>query len=287
MNGLDNTHVKHWFARLELGFEFAHERTIMSHRKHFGPVRVQKMLWPEKTGICHAIIVHPPAGIAGGDHLTFNMSANQTAHAVVTTPGAGKWYKTNGKTAHQHIQIEVQDQAIFEWIPQETMLFDGAVAETTTTVNLSEHASFIGWDMLVIGRQARQENFVTGQYCSQFKLHREQQLLVADRLSFQGQDRFLRSYLGMNGHAVMGSLWAVPPKSQRSNIQLEQQLELIRELMMRMNVPVSLTILNDVITARFLGDNVRQCHDAFAGIRARLREYWFELEEAYPRIWKT
>ncbi|MFX8090633.1 urease accessory protein UreD, partial [Acinetobacter baumannii] len=46
-----------WYAQLELGFSFKNSRTIMSHRKHHGPVRVQKMLWPEKTGVCHAIIV--------------------------------------------------------------------------------------------------------------------------------------------------------------------------------------------------------------------------------------
>ncbi|MBF7684273.1 urease accessory protein UreD [Acinetobacter sp. B10A] len=287
MNGLETQQEKQWHARLELGFESVSDRTIMSHRKHFGPVRVQKMLWPEKTGVCHAIIVHPPAGIAGGDHLTFSMCAKQHSHAVVTTPGAGKWYKTNGKMADQHIQIEVNDDAIFEWLPQETMLFDGAMAKTTTTICLSEHASFIGWDMLVIGRQARQENFVSGQYNSQFKLQREQHLLVADTLYFQGSDRFLSSYLGMNGHAVMGSFWATPPKQYRSSVQLDQHIELIRELMMRMHVPVTITLLNDVVSARFLGNDVRVCHDAFAAIRARLRQYWFALEEAYPRIWKT
>lgn len=287
MNRLNAIQAQHWFARLELGFEYAHGRTILSHRKHFGPVRVQKMLWPEKTGVCHAIIVHPPAGIAGGDHLTFSMTATQTAHAVVTTPGAGKWYKTNAKTAHQHIQIDVLDDAIFEWLPQETMLFNGAMAETSTSITLSEQASFIGWDMLVIGRQARQESFLDGKYTSQFKLQRGQQLLVADTLYFVGQDRFLTSYLGMNKHAVMGSFWAVPPRSCRSKVDLEKNVELIRELIVRMKAPVTLTLLNDVLCARFLGDNVRECHDAFAAIRARLRHYWFHLEEAYPRIWKT
>ena len=45
-------------------------------------VRIQKMLWPESNGICHAIIVHPPAGIAGGDHLTFDMQVDANAHAL-------------------------------------------------------------------------------------------------------------------------------------------------------------------------------------------------------------
>ncbi|KAA8734959.1 urease accessory protein UreD [Acinetobacter qingfengensis] len=276
-----------WCAQLELGFEQRTNRTVMTHRRHFGPVRVQKMLWPEKTGVCHAIIVHPPAGIAGGDHITFKINVKNQAHAVITTPGAGKWYKTSAKTAYQHIDLNVDQQGILEWLPQETMLFDGAIAESETRIHLHQHASFIGWDMLVIGRQARQENFNTGLYCNNFQLFRDNMLLVSDRLRFSGKDRFLSSCLGMNGKAVMGSFWAVAPIQYRSSTILEQQLERIRELMMRMDLPIHLTILGDVICARFLGDDVRQCHDAFAAIRARLRFYWYELDEEFPRIWRT
>ncbi|WP_213066450.1 urease accessory protein UreD [Acinetobacter oleivorans] len=282
-----NSLAPFWYARLELGFCFENSRTIMSHRKHHGPVRVQKMLWPERTGVCHAIIVHPPAGIAGGDHLTFEIETKDQAHAVVTTPGAGKWYKTNGKQAFQHIHLHVKDQSILEWVPQETMLFDGALAHSETHIHLNYAASFIGWDMLVLGRQARAEHFIQGSYHNQFKLWREHKLLVADTLYFEGGDRWLSSCLGMNNQAVMGSFWAVAPEKYRSAFYLEQQLELIRELMMRMQAPVTLTLLDDVVSARFLGNDVRHCHDAFAAIRARLRRYWFDLDEEFPRIWKT
>lgn len=280
---------KLWFARLELGFELdrSKQRSVLQHRKHEGPVRVQKMLWPEKTGVCHAIIVHPPAGIAGGDHLSFDMSIGASAHALVTTPGAGKWYKTNLKQAYQHIHIQVAEQGIFEWLPQETMLFDGAHAHTSTTIHLDQTASFIGWDMLVIGRQARLEEFVQGSYHSRFFLYREQKLLVTDQLRFAGNDRWLKSCLGMNGHAVMGSLWAVAPEQYRNSQALKAHLELVRELIMRMDVRVTTTLLDDVICARYLGDDVRACHDAFAAIRARLRKYWFDLDEEFPRIWRT
>ena len=91
----------------------------------------------------------------------------------------------------------------------------------------------------------------------------------------------------MNNQAVMGSFWAVAPEKYRSAFYLEQQLELIRELMMRMQAPVTLTLLDDVVCARFLGNDVRHCHDAFAAIRARLRRYWFDLDEEFPRIWRT
>lgn len=276
-----------WFARLELGFKGQSQRTILEHRKHHGPVRVQKMLWPEKTGVCHAIIVHPPAGIAGGDHLTFSISASQQAHGLVTTPGAGKWYKTNQKKAFQHIDITVKDSSIFEWLPQETMLFNGALAHSETKVYLDHEASFIGWDILVIGRQAREECFTDGAYQNQFQLYQNNKLLVTDRLSFVGNDRWLSSCLGMHGHAVMGSFWAVPPEKFRSTFYLDQHIDQIRELIMRMDIKVTLTLLGDVVTARYLGDDVRQCHDAFAAIRAKLRRYWFDLDEEFPRIWRT
>ena len=276
-----------WYAKLELGFQGDLDRTILRHRKHHGPVRVQKMLWPEKTGVCHAIIVHPPAGIAGGDHLSFQMSASEHAHALVTTPGAGKWYKTNQKQAFQHIDIEVKDNSIFEWLPQETMLFNGALAHSETKVNLDQQASYIGWDMLVIGRQARHEAFTDGAYHNQFQLYQNQKLLVTDRLSFIGRDRWLTSCLGMHGHAVMASFWAVPPEKFRSKFYLDQQVDQIRELIMRMQINVTLTVLDHVVTARYLGDDVRQCHDAFAAIRAKLRRYWFDLDEEFPRIWRT
>lgn len=279
--------TQYWFARLELDFVAAKKCTILKHRKHAGPVRVQKMLWPEKTGVCHAITVHPPAGIAGGDHLSFNMQASQAAHALVTTPGAGKWYKTNQKQAFQHIEITVKDSAIFEWLPQETMLFNGACANSSTKIMLDQSASFIGWDMLVLGRQACAEQFTQGSYQSSLQLYRDDKLLVTDRLNFSGNDRFLSSCLGMHGQAVMGSLWAVAPPAQRNNMTLEAQIDQIRELMMRMQVNVRLTLLDDVMTARYLGNDVRHCHDAFAAIRAKLRRYWFDLDEEFPRIWRT
>src|SRR5699024_11947149 len=67
--------------------------------------------------------------------------------ALPISPGAGKWYKTNGKSAFQHIQIRLKDNAIFEWLPQETMLFNGAHAHSETSIHLDKAASFIGWDM--------------------------------------------------------------------------------------------------------------------------------------------
>ena len=103
-----------WQAKLSLGFEKQINRTILKHRKHNGPLRVQKALWPEATGVCHVIIVHPPAGFAGGDELSIEVSVGQDSHALITTPGAGKWYASTGQTVRQATELQVADNAILE-----------------------------------------------------------------------------------------------------------------------------------------------------------------------------
>ena len=276
-----------WQAKLSLGFEKQINRTILKHRKHDGPLRVQKALWPEATGVCHVIIVHPPAGFAGGDELSIEVSVGQDSHALITTPGAGKWYASTGHTARQAIELQVADNAILEWLPQETMLFNQAIAESQTTIHLATSAAFIGWDILVIGRQSRAEKFDTGQYHNQLNLWQNGQLLVKDQLAFKGNDRWLSSPLGINQQAVSGAFYAVPPQVCRDEANLDEHINILRDLMSRMKVPVHLTRLGYAVIARYLGNDTRQCLDAFAGMRARCRREWFDLDEELPRIWKT
>lgn len=276
-----------WQAKLTLGFEQQDKRTILRHRWHYGPLRVQKALWPETTGVCHVIMVHPPAGFAGGDDIGIQVNVAENSHALITTPGAGKWYASAGHPARQSIHLQVADHAILEWLPQETMLFNQAIAESQTTIQLNASAAFMGWDILVIGRQSRAEKFETGKYHNQLNLWQNGQLLFKDQLFFSGADRWLSSPLGMNQQAVTGTFYAVPPQTCRDEGKLSEQINRLRELMSRMKVPVCLTRLGYTLVARYLGNDTRQCLDAFAAIRAKCRREWFDLDEELPRIWKT
>src|SRR5258706_481568 len=149
-----------WKASLSLGFTSHGTRSVLSRREHDGPLVVQKALYPEGEGVCHAIVVHPPGGIVGGDQLGLRVDCAAQSHALLTTPGAGKWYRSAGAWARQSLDFSVA--GTLEWLPRETIVFDGALAELTTTVDLAEGARFIGWEVVCLGRRGAGERFERG-----------------------------------------------------------------------------------------------------------------------------
>src|SRR5258706_70220 len=126
-----------WKGELRLEFERREGRTVLAKRRHDGPLVVQKPLYPEGGAVCHAILVHPPAGIAGGDELEFSARAAEGAHALLTTPGAGKWYRSGGAWARQRLEFDAREGACIEWLPQETIVYDGALADIRTAVRVA------------------------------------------------------------------------------------------------------------------------------------------------------
>ena len=153
-----------WHAELHLRFTRAGARSVLRDNRHQGPLRVQKALYPEGEAVCQAIVLHPPSGIAGGDHLLISATVGAGAHAQLTTPGAGKWYRSGGPEASQRLELTVEEGAALEWLPQESIVFDGARARMETRVRLAAGSRFIGWDILCLGRAAAGERFAQGRF---------------------------------------------------------------------------------------------------------------------------
>ncbi|MDB6002618.1 MAG: Urease accessory protein UreD [Rhizobacter sp.] len=142
-------------------------RTVL-HDRHSGPLRVLTSLYPERHEVCHNVVVHPPGGIVGGDTLQIDARLTPHAHALLTTPGATRFYRSAGKTALQQITATLEAGARLEWLPQETIVHGGALAENRMRFELAPGASMIGWDLLALGLPASGEAFEDARWPSRF-----------------------------------------------------------------------------------------------------------------------
>jgi urease accessory protein len=273
-----------WHAELYLGFARAGERTVLRENRHRGPLRVQKALYPEGDAVCQAIVLHPPSGIAGGDHLVISATLGGGAHAQLTTPGAGKWYRSGGSEASQRIDFTVEAGATLEWLPQETIVFDGAQARMETRVKLAADSHFIGWDILCLGRAASGERFEKGEISLFFRVDRNNRPIWLERGHVAGNDPMLASPAGWAGHSVCGTLLCSFPELPQQAAALHEALRAIAPADAALH---GITALPGVLIARYLGDNSEAARLWFADLWTILRPAYCGRPAILPRIWNT
>jgi len=266
-----------WRADLRLGFRKSPDKTLLAERSRQGPLAVQRALYPEGA-LCHVYLLHPPGGVAGGDRLSIAATVSQGAAALVTTPGATKFYRSASPWAHQHQALEVRDGSL-EWLPQENILFPGAKAELSTQVDLHGSAAFIGWEIQCLGRPAVPERFDRGKAIFSFSLKRDGQLLLNERL-LVADEKALYGAAGLRGNPVFGTLYATLDDSQ--------PLECIRrEIVSEHHHQLSVTLVDGVLVARYLGDSTETARRLFSDIWKQLRPAVLNRPACVPRIWNT
>jgi len=269
-----------WRAQLGLEFERRAARTVLAARRHDGPLVIQKPLYPEGDEVCHGIIVHPPGGIAGGDDVQLDARLAVNAQALLTTPGAGKWYRSVGAAARQCLQFDVSGGACLEWLPQENIIFTGAIAELRTVVRLSGDGSYIGWEICCLGRSGSGETFSNGSFSARTLIERDQRPLWLENGTFTGGGVALQSAVVLAGQSVVGTLIAASHKLDSAVLEVCRQVRPITG-------DGAVTLLPGLFVGRYLGGSSEAAKNYFIKLWHNLRPVVAGREAIDPRIWRT
>jgi urease accessory protein len=269
-----------WQARIALGYRALDGRTVLARRAHSGPLRVQKPLYPEGDAVCHTLLLHPPGGIVGGDALQVELDAGPGAHALITTPGATKWYRSAGPPARSDLHLRVGAGAVVEWLPQDAIVFDGARAHARNHIDLASDGRFIGMDLWCLGRTASGERFERGELALDSRITRDGRTLWLEQARLAAGAQLLASAAGLAGAPVFGTLIA-------AGLDADATLLAACRAVPAPQGRSGVTRLPGLLLARYRGDCTQAARAWFVHLWALIRPAMTGRAAQTPRIWNT
>ena len=270
-----------WIAKLDLTYKNRDSKTLLTGKKHFGPLMVQKPFYPELNGTCHTYLIHPPGGIVGGDQLNLTANLGEKTHALITTPAATKFYRSNSNLALQHQEFNLDNAAILEWLPQETVYFNDALTSTKTKINCSSNNKVFAWEVQCLGLPAQKEYYTSGKCIQKFEIWKGDQpvLLEANRLI--GGDTSLTSDWGLQNNNAIGTFII----TSKDDIDINELIQNIKDR--HPNVIAEQTLIHDLFVIRAMSNYAEKLKDFFIEIWKTLRPQILGCEACSPRIWNT
>lgn len=272
-----------WKASLALELAFDRGATRLLRKGQSGPLAVQRPFFPEGPEVCHVYLLHPPGGLVPGDSLTLQAHVGEGASGLLTVPAATKIYRSDGRTARQDQIFSVATAGTLEWLPQESILFDGARARLATRVELAPGANFIGWDMVCFGRPACNEGFSSGACQQNLEVWRAGRPLLVERARYQGE--VLSASYGLRGMPVVATFLACGPTLDQHTI--ENVLETLRAMQPTGNDLLSATAVGDLIVLRYLGGNTERARLHLESAWRLVRPKLISRPASPPRVWST
>jgi urease accessory protein len=279
-----------WAASLELAFAKDREgRTTLVSNRHSGPLRLIRAL-PTRHGGCEAVIVHPPGGLVGGDTLDIRIDAGESTSLLCTTPGAQKWYRSTGVPARAATRLRVAAGASVSWLPQPAIVFNDARAEQRVEFDLSSQARFVGWECLILGRQAMGEKFSRGNLAQRLSVRIDGKLAWREVSHAGAGERLFMSRLGWRGHCVCATVLAAGPIAEALVDDWRELLGEAEAESARQGLVLSAgatRLAPSLALARLLGDDSETLMALVQRLWRVARAGFGETDIVIPRIWAT
>ncbi len=272
-----------WHARLDLDYRLESGRCVARHT-HSGPLRILQSLYPEGDTICHNVLVHPPGGLVGGDTLDLAVHAHAGSHALITTPGATRFYRSEGSLALQQAWLTLEADTRMEWLPQEAICYNACHAENRLTMQLAAGAELLGWDVTALGLPQAGQPFVQGHFWQ----HLEVPGIWLERGKISAADaRLMDSPAGLAGQRCLASLFFVAG-SRLDRTRKVRALECARSVLAGHPLAgiAGVTSPNPhTLVLRVVAPLVEPAMGLLKLVRAAWRKELWALEASSPRIW--
>lgn len=272
-----------WHAQLDLNYRLEADRCVARHQ-HSGPLRILQSLYPEGDGICHNVLVHPPGGLVGGDTLDLRVHVGAGAHGLITTPGATRFYRSEGPWATQATRLSLEAGARLEWLPLEAICYDACQARNQLRLELEPGAECLGWDTTVLGLPMAHLPFTQGQ----LEQHIEIPGVWLERGLIDGQDqRLLNSPAGMAGQRCLATLFFASG-SPLPRARKEALLDTARTCLQGHVLAGTAGVTSphpQLVVLRVLAPHVEPAMQLLRSVRRAWRAQQWALEAADPRIW--
>jgi urease accessory protein len=232
---------------------------------------------PEPGAPPVAVLLTTSGGLTGGDRLRLDIGVRDNAAATVVSQAAEKIYRSLGPECQIQVNVEVE-QAWLEWLPQETILFNGARLRRQTAVRVAEGGRFLGCEMVVFGRRAHGESFAAGFLHDAWRVHRADRLVWADALRLEDDVARIRAGPAtLNGAEAMATVIYLAGNAA-------DFLDIARSFLLEQGIRAAVSVVNGVLLARLLGDAVPVRH-AMTGYLANMRQSAGGLLPRLPRVW--
>lgn len=273
-----NPEAQNWQAFLQLNFRAGQDKTNLVPVKRYGPLSVQRPFYPERE-TCHVYLLHPPGGVVGGDRLELHLDLEAGSKALLTTPGATKFYRSAGECAEASQHMQLQAQAELEYLPQENIYFPGALVKIKTVLDVNRTSHAILWEKHCFGRPANNETFDTGKIVSRLELHREDKLLFTETQRVDSEE--IKRVSGLRSQPVMATLLVY---SENLNARL---IEALRKITPAGGYCGITCPLPECLIARYFGGSTDEVNAWFMALLDVLRPVVLNRPPCHPRIWNT
>ena len=166
---------------------------------------------------CDAVMVNTGGGMAGGDALRLGFACGPGADVTLTSTAAEKVYRSDGLATRIAVTLDVAKGGRLDWLPQETILFDGADLRRTLDVSLASDATLLMAEMLVFGRLAMGEVMRAGTLRDRWRIRRDARLVVAEDVALEHDVAALldRPALGAGARASATLILVAPDAEPR------------------------------------------------------------------------